>query len=401
MSRLRARARTILQRGQPAMRGERRYLPVLLGLVMISIIFQAMNSSFLSPLNLTNLMSQVVTVGIIALGITLILIIAEIDLSAGATSGFASAVMAVLITQHDIPVGFAIAIGILVGVAVGLVQGLWIIGLGVPSFLVTLAGFIIWQGALLYVLGSTGTINLNDPILVGLANQRLPIWTGWLSGLGVAAVYLVGALRRDFSVHKPGETNLLLRKCLFRVSSLGLPILGAIGIMSVDRSPAPDVVIQGVPFGVCIFVTLVIIVDFILRRTRLGRHILAVGGNPEAARRAGIDVARIRLTVFIIASSLAAFGGIMAAARLNAVNQASGSGDLLLNAIAAAIIGGTSLFGGRGTAWAALFGALMIGAISNGMDLLALASPIKFMLTGSVLLVAVTVDAAASRREKV
>jgi D-xylose transport system permease protein len=382
------------------MRGERSYLPVLLGLAAISVIFQAVNASFLSPLNLTNLASQVVPVGIIALGITLVLMIAEIDLSAGATSGFAAAVMAVLVTQHGIPVGFAIAIGVLVGAAVGLAQGLWIIRIGVPSFLVTLAGFIIWQGALLSVLGSTGTVNLNDPLVIGLANQRLPIWLGWILGLSAAAVYVVGAIRRDSRGYRASETHLFLRKCLFHIGLLGLPALGAVCIMSVNRSPNPEVVVQGVPFGVCIFVALVIVVDFILRRTQLGRHILAVGGNTEAARRAGIEVARIRLIVFVIASSLAAFGGIMAAARLYAVNQASGSGDLLLNAIAAAVIGGTSLFGGRGTAWAALLGALMIGAISNGMDLLALASPIKFMLTGSVLLIAVTVDAAVSRREE-
>jgi len=375
-------------------------LPVLLGLILIAAIFQYANSNFLTPLNLTNLLVQISAVGTISVGVVLVLLIGEIDLSVGAVSGLSAGIMAVLAVKLGVPDVAAILVGILSGSAIGLLHGWWMAKLHVPSFVVTLAGLLAWQGALLYVLGSTGTINLNTPLLTGLANARLPVVAGWIGGGLVILLYAISRVRQRRQRQRAGlpvGSNLVLVGLILLVS---IPILGAIALMSVDRNPNPAVPIQGIPSGVLIFLGFVVVFDFITQRTRFGRYIFAVGGNAEAARRAGINVDLVRILVFVLSSTLAACGGILAASRLYAVNQSSGSGDLLLNAIAAAVIGGTSLFGGRGSTWSALLGAMVIGAIANGMDLLAFPSSIRFMVTGAVLLIAVTLDAyARSRRD--
>ncbi|MBX5446242.1 sugar ABC transporter permease [Sphaerobacter sp.] len=383
--------------GERATRSNIGALPVLLGLAVIAVIFQIANHNFLTALNLTNLMIQIAAVGTIAVGVTLVLLLGEIDLSVGAVSGLAAGVMAVLSVKQGWPALAAVAAAILVGTAIGFLQGAWSFKLGVPSFIVTLAGLLGWQGALLRVLGTTGTINLNDPFITGIANRLLPLWLGWAAGIAFVLVYAGTALwsrrqRLQAGLPVPAAGGVILR-----IAVVSLGVLAAVALMSVDRSPNPRVQIAGVPSGVLIFLIFVVVFDLITRRTRFGRHIYAVGGNAEAARRAGINVDRVRITVFMLGSTLAACGGILAASRLYAVNQASGSGDVLLNSIAAAVIGGTSLFGGRGTVWSALLGALVIGAISNGMDLLALSAAIKFMITGGVLLLAVTIDALARR----
>lgn len=375
-------------------------LPVLLGLILIAAIFQFANPNFLTPLNLTNLMVQISAVGTISVGVVLVLLIGEIDLSIGAVSGLCAGIMAVLSVKSGFSAPVAIGAGILTGTAIGLLQGFWIAKLGVPSFVVTLAGLLGWQGALLYVLGSTGTVNLSDPLIIGLANSQVPVTLGWLVGLVFAGGYIFRLWREQQQRLKAGlETqpglSLIGQSVLIAVGTLIV-----VGIMSVNRNPGRNVAIQGVPSAVLIFVSFIVLFDFIVRRTQFGRSVFAVGGNAEAARRAGIDVDRIRITVFVLGSTLAACGGILAGSRLFAVNQSSGSGDVLLNAIAAAVIGGTSLFGGRGSVWSALLGALVIGSIANGMDLLALSAYIKFMVTGAVLLIAVTIDAyTRSRRE--
>ncbi len=374
-------------------------LPVILGLIVIAIIFQIANPNFLSPLNLTNLMVQISAVGTMSVGIVLVLLIGEIDLSVGAVSGFCASIMAVLSVKNNVPAPLAIGAGVLTGAAIGLLQGFWFAKLHVPSFVVTLAGFLGWQGALLYALGSTGTINLNDALIVGLANYRLPVWLGWLLGILFVGLYAFGIVQnRRQRAHANMHVD-SLTMMIGRVALMAVGVLAAIALMSVNRS-FTDVPIQGVPSAVLIFIGFIVVFDFITKRTQFGRYVFAVGGNAEAARRAGINVERIRIVVFVLGSTLAACGGILAGSRLLAVNQSSGSGDILLNSIAAAVIGGTSLFGGRGSTWAALLGALVIGSISNGMDLLALSSSIKFMVTGAVLLLAVTLDAyARSRRE--
>lgn len=377
--------------------GELGFIPIILGLLVICVIFQTRNENFLTALNLTNLMVQIAAVGTISAGLVLILLLGEIDLSVGAMSGLAAAVMAVLITRFGFSGYAGIAAGIATGAAIGLFQGSWLTKLGIPSFIVTLAGLLAWQGAQLYVLGPTGTVNLTESTVEALANYRVPVvW-----GVGIVAVGLLSYVAAVISARRRrAREGMALPSWAAdgaRIALVCLAAFGAVAIMSVNRSNNANVPIQGVPLGVFLFLGIIVIMDLVIRRTRYGRYLFAVGGNPEAARRAGINVDRVRVSVFVIGSALAAFGGILAASRLYAVNQASGGGDVLLMAVAAPVIGGTSLFGGRGSAWSALLGVLVIGSISNGMDLLALSSSIKLMVTGSVLLVAVTVDALARR----
>lgn len=368
-------------------------LPVVLGLILIAAIFQFANSNFLTPLNLTNLMVQIAAVGTISVGIVFVLLIGEIDLSVGAVSGLCAGIMAVLSVKNEISAPLAIGAGILAGVGIGLLQGFWMTRLRVPSFVVTLAGLLGWQGALLYVLGSTGTVNLTDPLILGLANSQVPVGLGWLVGLIFVGGYAFNLLNERQQRLGAGMQAHPLTVLVGRIALMAASVLIAIGLMSVNRNPNADVPVQGIPSAVLIFLGFIVLFDFIARRTRFGRYVFAVGGNAEAARRAGIKVDQIRIIVFILSSTLAAWGGILAGSRLFAVNQSSGGGDVLLNAIAAAVIGGTSLFGGRGSVWSALLGALVIGSIANGMDLLALSAYIKFMVTGAVLLIAVTIDA--------
>jgi D-xylose transport system permease protein len=376
-------------------------VPVILALILIAAVFQSANSNFLSPVNLTNLMVQISAVGTISVGIVLVLLIGEIDLSVGAVSGFSAAIMAVLSAKSGQPAVVAVLAGILAGTAIGLLQGFWFARLHVPSFVVTLAGLLAWQGALLYVLGNTGTVNLTDPMITGIANTRLPVELGVAIGVifvGGLAYTTYGERRRRKRADLEAEPAVAVTA---RLAAIALGVMVAIAIMSVNRSPAGFVPIQGVPSAVPIFLGFIVLFDYVIRSTRFGRYIFAVGGNEEAARRSGINVDGIRIAVFCLASTLAACGGVLAGSRLLAVNQSSGTGDVLLNSIAAAVIGGTSLFGGRGSAWSALLGSLVIGSIANGMDLLALSSSIKFMVTGAVLLVAVTLDAyTRSRRQE-
>jgi len=385
---------------QRLLHGDIGSLPVLLGLILIAVVFQIANSNFLTPLNLTNLFVQIAAVGTIAVGVVLVLLIGEIDLSIGSVSGLTASIMAVVSVKLGMPAWIAILAGILSGALIGLLHGWWIAKLHVPSFVVTLAGFLGWQGAQLYVLGNTGTINLKDPLILGISNSRLPVLAGWVIGVLFIAGFAFSLFQGRVQRARKGLPNPLTALAIGRIALIALVILAAVGLMSVDRNPSRTVPIMGVPSAVLFLMGFIVVFDYIIRRTRFGRFVFAVGGNAEAARRAGINVDRIKILVFILSSTLAACGGILAGSRLYAVNQSSGGGDTLLNAIAAAVIGGTSLFGGRGSIWSALLGALVIGSIANGMDLLALASSIRFMVTGGVLLIAVTLDAyTRARRE--
>jgi len=368
--------------------GEIGSLPVVAALILIAIVFQSLNPNFLTPRNLTNLVLQIAAMGTISVGVVLVLLLGEIDLSVGAVSGLCAAVMAVLNVKAGLPGALAVGVGVLAGAGIGLLQGVWITRFRVPSFVVTLAGLLGWQGLLLWVLGDTGTVNLTDPAITNLAGIFLGPRLGWFVGLAAVAVFLASlsrARRRRVAAGLGvGTTGALVA----RIVLVGGGILLAIAVLDAGR---------GVPLAMLILLGFVVVFDAVTTRTRWGRHVFAVGGNAEAARRAGIAVDRVRVLVFTLSATLAACGGILAASRLLAVNQSSGSGDVVLNAIAAAVIGGTSLFGGRGTIWSALLGALVIGSISNGMDLLALASSVKFMITGGVLLAAVTIDAVSRR----
>ena len=361
-------------------------LRVLVLLAIVWAIFQSQESRFLSSTNIVNLSLQITAVALISVGVVLVLLLGEIDLSVGAVSGLCSAIVAVLSVKHGWGPVPAILAGLAAGAAIGLFQGVIATRFGIPTFVVTLAGLLIWQGCQLKVLGETGTVNLNPGLLTDLAGKFLSDSVGWIVAIACVAFFavvtLVGYRRRLAS----GLSAPPMALIVIRIAAVAIAGLLFTAVANKDR---------GVPVAVLILLAFVASFDFMTRRTRFGRHIYAVGGNAEAARRAGIAVFRVRVIVFTLASTMAAVGGIMAASRLLAVNQSSGGSDLLLNSIAGPVIAGTSLFGGRGNVWSALLGALVIGSISNGMDLLAYTSATKFIVTGAVLLGAVILDSLA------
>jgi D-xylose transport system permease protein len=359
-------------------------LRVAFVLALIWIVFQTRNDAFLSSFNLTNLVLQIAAVGTISIGVVLVLLLGEIDLSVGAVSGLAAAVMAVLNTKHGWGPIPAILAGLAVGAGIGLLNGFFITYFNIPSFVVTLAGLLAWQGALLQVLGATGTINLTDEKITGLTSTFYGDTFAWIAAAVVIGAFALSGVLERVRRSKAGLEPPSLNKFLITLVGVAIGTIATVLVLTSDR---------GIPLAGLILVGLCAIFVFITTRTLFGRHVFAVGGNAEAARRSGIRVTRIRILVFVLASTLAAAGGILASSRLLAVNQGSGGSDLLLLAIAGPVIAGTSLFGGRGSVWHALLGALVIGSISNGMDLLALESSVKYMITGAVLLLAVVIDA--------
>jgi D-xylose transport system permease protein len=362
---------------------------VIIAIAVIWAIFQFQEDRFLTATNLTNLVLQITAVGLISVGVVLVLLLGEIDLSVGAVSGLCAAVMAVLNVKHGWNPYLAISAGVVAGMAIGLFQGFMFDFFGIPSFVVTLAGLLAWQGFLLEVLGKTGTVNIDDDKIVGLAGTFYSDAVGWaIAIVGIAAFAGLTLLSRQRRL-KAGLQAPPLPSLLLRIGLVAVAAIAAVAVLNADR---------GVPLAGLILIGFVLIFQYITTRTRFGRHIYAVGGSAEAARRAGISIRKVRLIVFMLASGMAAVGGIMAASRLLAVNQSSGASDLLLLAIAGPVVAGTSLFGGRGSVWTALLGAVVIGSISNGMDLLALESSVKFIVTGAVLLAAVTVDAIARKQ---
>ncbi len=373
------------------MQGDLASLRVILAIAVIWIVFELQNDRFLSAVNLTNLFLQITAVGLISVGVVMALLIGEIDLSVGAVSGLAAAVMAVLNVKQGWDPAFAIAAGVATGASIGLLQGLLFTRFTIPSFVVTLAGSLAWQGALLKVLGSTGTVNLSNSSITNLANTFYSPAVSWAIaaiGVGAYALLTLGGHRKRLAAGVTSEPFGLL---IARVVIVAGVAAIAIAILNSDR---------GLPLALIILFAFVLGFQLLTTRTTFGRHLFAVGGSAEAARRAGIGVTRIRVVAFVLCSGMAAVGGIMAASRLLAVNQSSGGSNLLLEAIAGPVIAGTSLFGGRGSVWSALLGATVIGSIANGMDLLALEASVKYMITGGVLLAAVIVDAVARMRRQ-
>lgn len=363
--------------------------PVVAGLVLIAVVFGSLNDRFLSAENLTNLAMQMAATGTIALGIIMVVLLGEIDLSAGSVSGLAAVIMTILYVHRGWEPLPAIGVALAGAALIGLLHGWMFTRLGMPSFVVTLAGLIGWQGLMLYLLGSGGTINLPfDGFLAKLSDTWLPAWASWLIAALIVGAWAAGGLVNHRLRRAAGLPVASLAGVLLRVGGLALVLAAVVAVLSADR---------GVPLLLVIFGALVVVLDLVLRHTVFGRHMYAVGGNAEAARRAGISVNRIRLIAFAAASTLAACGGILAASRLAAVNQSSGSSDTLLMAIAAAVIGGASLFGGRGRPYAALLGILVIQSITNGMLLLNVDSSVRYMVTAAVLAVAVALDSLARR----
>jgi D-xylose transport system permease protein len=351
--------------------------------------FQLQNDRFLSPGNLTNLMLQQSAVATISIGVVLILLLGEIDLSVGAASGLCASVMAVLMVNRGVSPVLSVVIALGLGASIGLFNGFMVTRFRIPSFVVTLAGSLTMVGLQLYVLGETGTINLPDNFVTKLTGTFFSPLIGWIvAGVGIAlmlAFALTGRSRRRAAGLRVGSMQGLIA----RVALIGSAIVALVFIVNQDR---------GLPLVVCIVFGLALGFAYLTERTRFGRHMFAVGGYAEAARRAGIKIDHVRLIVFVLGSTLAAMGGVLAASRLMAVNQSSGGSDLLLMAIAGPVIAGTSLFGGRGSVWSALLGALVIGSIANGMNLLAFASSVKYIVTGAVLIAAVTIESVTRMR---
>lgn len=363
--------------------------PVVGGLIAIAIVFSTLNDRFLSPENLTNLALQMAATGTISLGIIMVLLLGEIDLSAGSVSGLCAVVMTILHVKLGWNPLLAILAALAAAALIGLLHGLMFTKLRMPSFVVTLAGLMGWLGLLLFLLREGGTINLPFTGFVSkLSDTWLPSWLSWLIVAGLTlALAGTGWWNRRARL-AAGLPVTALWWLLARAGGLFVALGAAVAVMSADR---------GVPLLLIIFGALVVGFDIILRNTAFGRWMFAVGGNVEAARRAGINVTLIRISAFVLASTLAGFGGILAASRLSAVNQGSGGSDILLMAIAAAVIGGTSLFGGRGRSYDALLGVLVIQSITSGMFLLSVDSSVRFMVTAAVLALAVAIDSLARR----
>jgi D-xylose transport system permease protein len=368
-------------------------LPVIIGLIIIWAVFQLLNDNFLSSTNLFNLTLQIAAVGTIAVGIVLVLLLGEIDLSVGSVSGLSAAILAVSFVQMGWPLPLSIAASLVAGLLIGLLYGFLYIQFGVPSFVITLAGLLGFLGVQLWVLGDTGSINIPfDSWIVQFAQQMtLPAWLSYV--LVVLAVVIYGA-QLIFQARRRRAAN------LSALSMTAIAIRCALMLVLLGVSAWYLNLTRGVALMFLMFLLLVVVMNYFLTRTRWGRSVYAVGGSVEGARRAGIKVKRVYVSVFILCSTFAALGGLMAAARLGAANQSSGGGDTNLNAIAAAVIGGASLFGGRGSAFSALLGVLVIGSISSGLTLLNLDSSIRYMITGAVLLLAVIIDSLSRRSRR-
>jgi D-xylose transport system permease protein len=363
-------------------------LPVVVGLVVIWTVFTIINPIFLSPNNLVNLLFDCATVGVISLGIVCVLMLGEIDLSVGSMSGVGSALLGVLWVNQGVPLFFAIGAALCVGAAIGVIYALLRTKMGMPSFVSTLAGLLALLGFQLFLLGSTGSINL--PYGSEFVNfGQLMVMPDWVSHsfalIPGVVIFVMGVKARN-----QRQQAKLSASSFGRILFKAITITCALEIVVVYLNLG-----RGVPWMFGVFILLVVIMDYALTRTKWGRSMFAVGGNAEAARRAGINVRKVYMSAFILCATLATLGGILAASRLASASQQAGTGDVNLNAIAAAVIGGTSLFGGRGSAWSALLGIIVISSIANGLTLLNLSSAHRYMITGAVLAIAVIIDSLA------
>jgi D-xylose transport system permease protein len=380
--------------------GDMGALPAVLGLVVLCIGFGIARPVFFSAVNFANLFTQGAAVVAIAMGLVFVLLLGEIDLSAGYASGVCAAVLAVLLTEHNWPWYLTILAALATGAAIGTGIGLLVAKIGIPSFVVTLAGFLAFQGVVLLLIKGGTNISVNDPIIKDInANGKLPPVLGWtLLAVAVAGFAAVHILRRQRRLGR-GLTVEPISIIALRVGALAVIGGLAVYVLNLERSRNPAVVsLRGVPLVALILGVILVIWTFVLGRTAYGRHIYAVGGNREAARRAGINVDRIRISAFVICSTMAAVGGIMAASRANSVDPNTGGSNVLLYAVGAAVIGGTSLFGGKGRVLDAVLGGALMAVIDNGMGLMGYSAGVKFAFTGFVLLVAAGVDALSRRR---
>ncbi|MFD4604425.1 sugar ABC transporter permease [Streptomyces sp. NPDC058464] len=364
--------------------------PVLLALGVIWAVFQSLNANFLSPRNLSVLSVDIVGTGMVAVGVVFVLLIGELDLSVGSLAGLSGALFAALNVNHGVPGWLAVLVGVAVGAGAGAFHGFVYTKTGVPAFVVTLAGLLTWNGLMLYLLGPEGSIDFDgDGLVAALTSRHFPaaVATYGLAALGTAAYLAVSfhdrGRRAAADMPNRPAAEIWVRTALLAVASFAAAYV-------LDR-------FEGLPLALLIFLAVLVASDLLLRRTAYGRQVLALGGGAEAALRTGVAVARVRVSVFLVSGALAAVGGLFVASRLTSATTVPGSGMLLINAIAAAVIGGTSLFGGRGSTWSALLGVLIIQSIASGMALLGVQPAVQFMITGGVLLIAVVFDALARR----
>jgi D-xylose transport system permease protein len=384
------------------LRGDLGFLPVLLTLILIVIYFSVTPPAgiFLQPRNLSNLLQQIVQTGVTALGVVPVLLLGEVDLSLAVVGTFGAVVMGILSERMGVPATMAIIAGVLAGALAGAINGFFVAVLRIPSFIVTLAAYIFYQGAVLTLLAPQDTLIIHNPTIDNIAGSStsfLPDWLGVGLPILVLILYAAGIFYGQATRRRNGLRTRPLPQLIGQVAVVAVIVLGAVGILENTPSPVAGLYL-GVPNGVAIFIGLVVIVWLVLTKTTYGRHLYATGGSAEAARRAGINITMIRLTVFTLCSALAAVGGILAASRGNAVASEI-SPVLTLEAIAAAVIGGVSLFGGRGTVWAVILGSLIIGSLANGLALQSRGTDVQFMIQGAVLLLAVTADALIRRAQ--
>jgi len=366
-------------------------LPIVIGIFLIAIYFQSRNSNFLTAGNFVNLLIQLAPFAVIGMGIVFVLLLGEIDLSVGFVSGVGGVIVALLLQPdgNQVSVVVAILLALGAGATIGLIQGTLFAKVGIPSSVVTLAGLLAWNGVVLLLIGSAGTVTVQDKFVNGIANDFLPEATSWIVLMGSVGIYAVIQLVAARSRAKAGLPKAPMTLIAFRVGALGVAAALVAYVANQNR---------GVPYIAILLLALLVFWTFIAERTRFGRHVYAVGGNAEASRRAGIAIDRIRILVFMISGTMAAMGGIILASRLSSVDTNAGGGSILLYSIAAAVIGGTSLFGGRGTVKSAVLGAIVIAMIDNGLGLLNVSAGTKFVVTGLVLLAAVTIDSVSRRR---
>lgn len=373
-------------------------LPALLGIIVLSVVFWLTSPVFLTNRNFANLITQGAPIVVIAMGLIFVLLLGEIDLAAGYTSGVAAATLAILLSPaHNLPLWIAAIAAIAAGTAIGVFQGLLVAKLRIPSFVVTLAGFLAWQGVVLAIVGDGGTIVISNKLIVGIENNNMPVVWGWVLLVVLVAGYGGLSTLRVVRRRAAGLVVEPLGIALIRTALIALIGAGAVYELSQDRSLFAGTKLIGVPWVVPLVAVLLGGLTFLLGRTAYGRHLYATGGNTEASRRAGIRVDRVRISGFVICSTLAAVGGIIAASRLSSVDPQAGGNNTLLFAVGAAVIGGTSLFGGRGRMRDALLGGAVIAIIANGMSLLGWSSARQFIATGVVLLIAASVDATSRK----
>ncbi|EST37293.1 ABC transporter permease [Streptomycetaceae bacterium MP113-05] len=376
--------------------GELGSIPVVIGLVVIAVIFQSLDPTFLSARSLSDISVYTAGLGIMAIGIVFVLLLGEIDLSVGSVAGVGAAMWAVLSVTHQLNDLLSVLVALITGGLIGLLHGFFFAKVGVPAFVVTLAGFLGWSGLQIWLMGNEGSINTPSNSIVQEITGYYFSDKAAAYALAVVAVagYLAALLRdakRRRSARLPHRP---VSEIAIRTVVVGVIALGAAYQLN---EPAGA---RGLPLALLIFLVVLFAADFVSRRTTYGRQIFAVGGNAEAARRAGIDVEKIRITVFGIAGMLAALGGLFIASQQGGATKNLGAGNTLMNVIAAAVIGGTSLFGGRGKILSALLGALVIMSIQQGLNLLGMASEIQYMITGAVLLAAVVIDSISRRTQK-